>query len=339
MQDLSFQNLFPNSEIFETKVEKIEIKSFPINKIPHRIIFPNFQLVEGLKYIVNNPTCFIEREIINITKDNYEIKFKTINFYFYRLSTIIVNNKKYNFYTDKKDCKNLEYTSFSSLKEISENPKAFSCLRLSIEKDYLYVCNIDYPQKCNIKDLDECFKIIFYIANVCNIKKLKIIDGSHFLCYEDLVSIPYFRMLGKKSLSIYSKYGFKFEEEPLDAIHYKILQSFNIDNFLDEITLIYDVLNLENFSCTFENRNITSEEFILKSKIFDFVETKINRDIFNKKIDINNCFDVMKIINLIEIIGDYTIKVNKSIINKIFIDIKSVFNKYKNSNPYQVLYL
>ena len=60
---------------------------------------------------------------------------------------------------------------------------------------------------------------------------------------------------------------------------------------------------------------------------------------FAKKIDNNNCEIISKILNLIETVGDYTIKVNNIVINKICIDIKNVFNKYKNSSLYQVLYL
>ena len=342
MQDLSFQNLFvPGKKILEIKEEKIDIRSFPIDRIPNKLFFPNFQLVKGLSHTINNSIFSTEREIINITKDNYEMKITTINFYFYRLTTIIVNNKKYNFYSNTIDCKNLQQTSYSSLKKISEDKTAFSCIGLKIEGDYLYVSGIDTPQSCNIKDLDSCFEVIFYIANVCNIKKLKIIDASYFNCNYNLIYLSYFRMLGKKSLSIYFKYGFTFEEEPLDDRHYEILKSFNIDNFLDEITLISDVLKMENFNCRLENRNITSEEFILKSKIFDFLENKnqINTDMFAKKIDNNNCEIISKILNLIETVGDYTIKVNNIVINKICIDIKNVFNKYKNSSLYQVLYL
>ena len=342
MENTSFKNLFNQyNNFFQVKKEEINIKTFPINKVPDKLFFPDFQLVKGLKHTINNSKETTEREIINITKSIYKIKITNIISHFYRLAKIIVNNKKYNFYTDAKDYKSLRQTSFSSLKKISENPDAFWCVDLKIKEDYLYIVEINSPQKCNMKNLDECFDVIFHIANVCNIKKIKIIDVSHFICDGESIYLSYLRMLGKKSLSIYSKYGFTFEEEPLDDRDYEILNNFNIDNFIDEITLILDSLKMENFKCISNNRNITSEEFILKTKILDFLnfQKQINMDTFSKKIDMDNCFVVLKIINIIETVGDYIVKINNTVINKICIDIKNVFDKFKNTNSYQVLYL
>ena len=75
---------------------------------------------------------------------------------------------------------------------------------------------------------------------------------------------------------------------------------------------------MENFNCRLENRNITSEEFILKSKIFDFLENKnqINTDMFAKKIDNNNCEIISKILNLTSwLIRRLLINVRKNIIS------------------------
>ena len=342
MQDLSFQNLFDSKcQLIETKEETINIQNYSIGKVPSKISFPNFELVEGLKYTAVTPTRIIEKQVINITNNSYQISVKSTTPYFYRFTTINFGNKKYNFFSTKENYKNLYFTQFSSVLEVSKN-KNMSCIDLIIDKDFLYVQNLKYPKNYGINGLDECFEIIFKIANICGIRKIKIIDKSHFDCgNEPEIYLSHFRILNKKSLSIYSKYGFVFEEEPFDDRDYKILNNFNIRDLCEEITLIIDNLELKNFNCSLENRNVNCQEFILKTSIFDFLKIKdqIVYNFISEKLDIDNCLSISKILNLIDLIGKYVIKIDNFVINKICIDINSVFKKLEKEDPYQVLYL
>jgi hypothetical protein len=334
-----FELLFQKN-IETTIKEKIETKilTFPINQNPPFYLgFSNFTLKLGVNFKnIFSKNNYNYMEIIDIQKDYYKIKLDNIITYEYFKTNILINSKKYNLYTKNNNFKDLFFSGNENFSDIINNDNP--CIHLTDQGERLYINKINNPEKCNLNGVDEVMKIIEYVGIFCKFKKMKIYDASHIDCGNNILSLPVYRLLCKKEPSIYYKYGFRYNEPFLGNKEMDIISKFNFGDFLNNIEMILILIRETTNNILIKKNNILidNDQFLNNSKIVEFLNANIPKDLFEKnRLDEKECLQVIEVLNFIDKFGKYNITLNDKTVDSFSQKLRIVLLKFEETKDLQ----